>query len=213
MEFTQTNSASSSQNAIVIGAGMAGVTAARALTRAGLRVLILEARRRLADASTRYAIFAVHRSKRVQNSSTEERRRLRPDVRDGKSWRATQPSQTRRDDERRRWGALAARCFGKPRGVAERTASCASWLTPHPNTMTFTAAQFIKRQGYRGQLRACGDGPLLPHLPGDLEHGIHGFVADGVLSSRQATTTASAPDTIAWSSTLLRGSRLNMVSW
>lgn len=51
--------ASSDYDVIVIGAGMAGVTAARETSRAGLRTLVLEARNRLGG-RTFYSKFAGH---------------------------------------------------------------------------------------------------------------------------------------------------------
>jgi len=160
---------------------MAGVTAARALTRAGLRVLILEARRRLGGRVYTLRDFCsapVEAGAEFIHGRTAQ---TWPDVRAASL--GVRPSPHKRDvmmnvGDGARWlpAVLVSPEVWPAFSILRQLAHAAS---EHDD---LSATQFIKRQGYRGRARTLAEMVLSSHLPGNLEDiGIHGFVADGVL--------------------------------
>jgi monoamine oxidase len=164
----------------VIGAGIAGVTAARALVREGLRVLVLEARQRIGgrihtlrdfcDAPVEAGAELIH-GRRAQTWPEVRAAGLsvRPnshaisammvDIGHGTQWlsRALLHPET--------W-----RAFTILRRLARREARDTS------------AHEFIERRGYAGRAKSLVEMAFTTHLPGSpREIGIHGFLDDGVL--------------------------------
>ena len=159
---------------------MAGVTAARALVRAGLRVRVLEARQRVGgrihtlrdfcDLPVEAGAELIH-GRRAQTWPEVEAAGLtvRPnshsisalmiDLGFGTQWlsRAMLHPQT--------WQA-----FTILRRLARR------------ESRDVSAHEFIERRGYRGRARSLAEMVFTTHLPGTTnEIGIHGFLDDGVL--------------------------------
>ncbi|HZV79494.1 MAG TPA: NAD(P)/FAD-dependent oxidoreductase [Candidatus Binatus sp.] len=165
---------------IVIGAGVAGVTAARGIARRGLKVTILEARQRiggrihtlrdLCDAPVEAGAELIH-GKRAQTWADLKAAGLtvRPnshgatammlDLGDGARWlphALLHPQAWRSFDVLRRLAAAPAD--------------------------DMSARDFVERCGYRGRARLLADMVLTSHLPGSLDEiGIRGFIDDGVL--------------------------------
>lgn len=170
-----------SPEVIVIGAGMAGVTTARALTQAGLRVLILEARQRFGG--------RIHTLRDFCDAPLEAGAEL-IHGRDAKTWadvRAAglivRPSPHQRGammniGDGARW---LPRILIDPRvwpafTILSRVARAAS------SDRDLSAGEFIRQQRYRGAARVIAEMALSAHPPGALDEiGIKGFVADGVL--------------------------------
>jgi monoamine oxidase len=163
---------------IVIGAGMAGVTAGRALARKGLRVSVLEARNRLGgrihtlrdlcDAPVEAGAELIH-GKRAQTW---------PDVRAaGLTTRPNSHDAIMLDlGHGTRWLPLVLMdprtwpAFDVLRRVARREAHDVS------------AREFIARRGYLGSASILAEMVFTAHLPGTLDDiGVHGFLNDGVL--------------------------------
>ena len=159
---------------------MAGVTAARALVRAGLRVRVLEARQRVGgrihtlrdfcDLPVEAGAELIH-GRRAQTWPEVEAARLtvRPnshsisalmiDLGFGTQWlsRAMLHPQT--------W-----QTFTILRRLARR------------ESRDISAREFIERRGYRGRAHSLAEMVFTTHLPGTTnEIGIHGFLDDGVL--------------------------------
>jgi monoamine oxidase len=178
--YASGSNSSDTFDVLVIGAGMAGVTAARALTRAGLRVRVLEARRRiggrihtlrdLCDLPVEAGAELIH-GRRAQTWAEVEAAGLtvRPnshaisammiDLGFGTQWlrRALAHPQT--------WQA-----FTILRRLARR------------ESRDMSAHEFIERRGYRGRARSLAEMVFTTHLPGSTQEiGIHGFLDDGVL--------------------------------
>jgi monoamine oxidase len=166
---------------LVIGAGMAGVTAARALTRAGLRVLVLEARHRLGG--------RIHTVREFCAAPVEAGAELIHGTA-AKTWPEVKAAGLRVRPSPHERGAMmnlgdGARWFPaaliNPQvwpafTILRRIAHAAS------ERNDLSAAEFIKRQGYRGHARTLAEMVLSSHLPGSLDDiGVQGFVADGVL--------------------------------
>ena len=164
----------------MIGAGIAGVTAARALVRAGLRVRVLEARQRIGG--------RIHTLRDVCDAPVEAGAELihgrRP-----QTWPEVRAAGlTVRPNSH----ALSAMMIDLGYGT--------QWLSRallHPQTWpSFTilrrlarresrdtsASEFLDRRGYRGRARSLAEMVFTTHLPGSTrEIGIHGFLDDGVL--------------------------------
>ncbi|MBV8460415.1 MAG: FAD-dependent oxidoreductase, partial [Candidatus Eremiobacteraeota bacterium] len=171
---------------VVVGAGMAGVTAARRLVRAGLRVLVLEARQRLGG--------RVYTLRDVCNAPIEAgaelihgpRAQTWPEVREaGLSVRRNSHGATATMidlGEGGRWLPLA---LAHPQawhafGIFRRLA------TPQPHDIS--ARHFIERCGYRRRARSLAEMVFTGHLPGSLDDiGIQGFIDDGILELETST--------------------------
>lgn len=165
---------------VVIGAGMAGVTAARTLTRAGLRVLVLEARQRLGG--------RIHTLRDVCDAPVEagaelihgDRAQTWPELREaGLTVRRNSHALTATmidlgDGSRWLPHTLAHPQTWHSFGVLRRLA------VPQPRDMS--AREFLDRCGYRGRARRLAEMVFTAHLPGSLDDiGLQGFLEDGVL--------------------------------
>lgn len=167
---------------IVIGAGMAGVTAARALVQSGLRVAILEARDRLggriytlrdfcaapveAGAEFIHGVgaktWADVRAAGLRVRPNSHQRGAMMNLGDGSRWL---PLAVLYPDV---WPAF---------GILRRLARF------DPTRGDLSAAQFIEHQGYRGRARILADMVFTSHLPGEPEDiGVQGLIADGALA-------------------------------
>jgi len=164
---------------LVIGAGMAGVTAARALVREGLRVCVLEARQRIGgrihtlrdfcDAPVEAGAELIH-GRRAQTwpevraagltvrSNSYAASAMMIDIGHGTHWlpRALLHPEA--------WQSLT---------ILQRLA--------RRESRDMSAREFIERRGYRGRARSLAEMVFITHLPGSThEIGIHGFIDDGV---------------------------------
>jgi monoamine oxidase len=164
---------------VVVGAGMAGVTAARSLVRAGLRVLVLEARQRLGG--------RIHTLRDVCKAPVEAgaelihgtRAQTWPEVREaGLTVRPNSHGATAMMIDLGEGGRWLPHALAHPQtwhslGVLRRIAA------PQPHDMS--ARDFIERCGYRGHAKRIAE-LVFSHLPGSLDEiGIRGFVDDGIL--------------------------------
>jgi monoamine oxidase len=159
---------------------MAGVTAARELVRAGLRVSVLEARDRIGGRIHTLRDFCdepveagaelihgrraqtwpeVHAAGLTVRPNSHAIRALKVDIGHGTHWLS---HELLHPDA---WPALTIL-----RELARREPRDTS------------ALEFIERRRYRGRARALAEMALATHLPGSTgEIGIHGFLDDGVL--------------------------------
>jgi monoamine oxidase len=165
---------------LVLGAGMAGVTAARELARAGLSVTVVEARGRIGgrifsvrdfcDAPVEGGAEFIHGS----------RAGTWPEVRAGRL--SVRPCPTIRHTMFNLGGATrwlpwvllhpgAWPGFGVMRAISRSASS------------PLSARQFIEERRYRGRARTLAELTLTAHLPGSLDEvGVSGLVEDGVLA-------------------------------
>ncbi len=165
---------------IIIGAGMAGVTAGRELARKGLSIKILEGRDRIGG--------RVHSIRDFGNQTVEAGAEFVhgtgaatwPDIRN--AGLAVRPCPLIRD--------TMFNVGGGTRWLP--------WILAHPGVWpTFTilrkiekfrppdisAREFIERQGYKGRARILAEMTLSAHLPGSVDEiGLQGLVEDGVLN-------------------------------
>jgi len=170
---------------IVIGAGMAGVTAARELARAQHSVVVLEARDRIGgriwsvrdfcDKPVEAGAEFVHgreaatwkeiRKARLSTRHSPMLLRSAFHLGDGTRWlpRTLINPET--------WS-----CAGMRRGIAQMSPPDLSVL------------DYIEKKGYRGKARMLTEMTFLQHLPGNAEEvGVLGFVEDGVLDLHMRT--------------------------
>jgi monoamine oxidase len=164
---------------IVIGAGMAGVTAARKLARAGHSVAVLEARDRIGgrimtlDDFTDGPVEAGAEFVHGRNAATLAEVH-------GAGFNLRGSPQMRRTSFNlggaTRWLPLAClhpetwACAGMRRKIAR---------TQPPD---LSAREFIDKHGYRGRARLLTEMTFLQHLPGSADEvGVIGLVEDGVL--------------------------------
>jgi len=175
----------SASDVIVIGAGMAGVTAARELAASGLSVLILEARRRVGG-----------RILSVRDLCEQPVEAGAEFVHGDRA--ATWTEIKRLGLETRNSPMILRSAFNL--GGATRWLP---WLLLHPETWSCagmrrgiaraqppdrSARHYIEERGYRGRARLLTEMTFLQHLPaGGDEVGVLGFVDDGVLDLQGRT--------------------------
>lgn len=166
-------------DAIVVGAGMAGITAARDLVQAGYKVAVLEARDRVGG-----RIMTVHDF-------------CGGPVEAGAEFVHGRDAATMKEV---RDAGLALRGSPQMRRTAFNLGGATRWLPImclHPGTWAcagmrgkiarsqapdLSAREFIDRHGYRGRARQLTEMTFLQHLPGSADDvGVLGFVEDGVL--------------------------------
>ena len=166
-------------DAIVIGAGMAGVTAGRALARAGLSVSVLEARDRVGG--------RIHSVRDFCDEPVEAGAEFIHGV-GAATWPEVQPA------------GLTVRPCRLVRDTMFNVGAGTRWLPwilLHPGIWpTFTilrrlarlrppdmsARRFIEQRGFRGRARILAEMVLTAHLPGSIDEvGVLGLLEDGVL--------------------------------
>ena len=164
---------------IVIGAGMAGITAARRLVDAGLSVVVLEARDRIGgrimtirdfcDGPVEGGAEFVHG---VQAATMPEVRKAGLNLRVSPPFRRTAFNL----GGATRWLPLSVLhpgawpCARMRQGIAR---------TGPPD---MSAREYMDKRGYRGRARMLTEMTFLQHLPGSADEvGVLGFIDDGVL--------------------------------
>lgn len=168
-----------SADVVVIGAGMAGVTTARALSQGGARVVVVEASdciggrvrtlRDFTEAPVEAGAEFIHG---VSAATWSDVRAAGLVVQAVPYLRSS-------------WFNLGASTRWLPIHLAHpgvwRTADVL-WSLSHLRGDDHSAAAFIARKGYRGRARQLAQLALTGHLPGSVEEvGVRGLVADGVL--------------------------------
>lgn len=163
---------------IVLGAGMAGVTAARALAEGGARVVVIEGRDRIggrvhtlrdfADAPVEAGAEFIHGSGAA-------------------TWAAVRAAglRTQPVPYRYSWAHLGRSAQWLPVHLAHPEVwRCFDilWALGRWRGEDTSAASFIEAKGYRGRAGELARLTLTAHLPGSVDEvGIGGLVADGVL--------------------------------
>ena len=165
---------------MVIGAGMAGLAAARELGKQGLSVKVVEGRQRIGGRVHSIRDFCDEPVEGGAEFVHGTGAATWPDVR--AAGLATRPCPLMKD--------TMFNVGGGTRWLP--------WIIAHPGVWpTFTilqkiakvrppdvsARQFIEQQGYRGRARILAEMTLTAHLPGTVDEiGLQGLVEDGVLS-------------------------------
>jgi monoamine oxidase len=164
---------------IVIGAGMAGITAARELVRAGFSVVVVEARERIGgriwtlrdfcDGPVEGGAEFVHGR---QAATQAEVRKAGLHLRVSPPFRRTAFNL----GGATRWLPLSVlhpgawACAGMRQGIAR---------TGPPD---LSVREYMDKRGYRGRARMLTEMTFLQHLPGNADEiGVLGFIDDGVL--------------------------------
>jgi monoamine oxidase len=176
----------SSADVLVIGAGMAGVAAARALSQGGLRVLVLEAGDRVGG--------RVHSLRDLTDDATAVE--AGAEFIHGKgaaTWADARAAGLRttpvpysgswfRLGGRRRWLPVHLAHPGVWRSFD------ILWSLGRLRGPDRSAAQFISDKGYAGRARELASLTLTAHLPGSTEQvGVRGLASDGVLHLENGT--------------------------
>lgn len=163
---------------IVVGAGMAGVAAARALADGGARVIVIEARDRVGG--------RVHTLRDFGEVPVEAGAEFIHGSR-AAIWDAVRTAGLRTQGlpNRYLWAHLGQTTQWLPVQLMHPDvwpSFSISRALRHRRGQDISAASFIEAQGYRGRAREMASLTLTGHLPGGLEEiGIHGLLADGVL--------------------------------
>lgn len=169
---------------LVLGAGMAGLTAARELVRAGLSVTVVEARSRMGG-----RIFSV---RDFCDEPVEGGAEFIHGVQ-AETWPEV------------RAGGFSVRPCPPLRHTMFNLGGATHWLPwtlLHPGawpglgvmralsrsaSSSQSARQFIEQRRYRGRARTLAEMTLIAHLPGSLDEvGVSGLVEDGVLALEMA---------------------------
>jgi monoamine oxidase len=178
---TRPESGSKSRNhadVIVLGAGMAGVTAARALAEGGAQVIVVEARDRIGG--------RVHTLRDFAEAPVEAGAEFIHGSR-AATWTAVRTAglRTQRVPYLYSWAHLGKSTQWLPAQLTHPDvwpSFSILWALRHRRGQDTSAASFIETKGYRGRARELARLTLTAHLPGSPEEvGIHGLVADGVL--------------------------------
>jgi monoamine oxidase len=163
---------------IVLGAGMAGVTAARALADEGARVIVVEARDRIGGRVHTLRDFAETPVEAGAEFIHGSRAAIRTEVRAAglRTQRVSYYYSWAHFGQRTQWLPLQLTHPGVwPSFPIMRTVR-------HWGGQDISAASFMEERGYRGRAREMAGLTLTGHAPGSPEQvGIHGLVADGVL--------------------------------
>ena len=202
---------------IVIGAGMAGITAARELTRAGLSVAVLEARDRVGGRIMTLKDFCDGPVEGGAEFVHGRDAATLPEVRKA-GLRLRGSPQMRRTmfnlGGATRWLPLTClhpetwACAGMRRAIAR---------TEPPD---LSAREFVDKRGYRGRARMLTEMTFLQHLPGSLDDvGVLGVVDDGVLdlqmryNYRIVEGYGALPRSLAEGLDVRLNSKVQTVSW
>jgi monoamine oxidase len=169
---------SSRADVIVLGAGVAGVTAARALTGGGAKVILIEARDRIGG--------RVHTARDFAEAPVEAGAEFIHGSQ-AATWTDVRAAglQTCPVPYRFSWANLAGRTRWLPSHLAHPgvwPSFGILWSLRHWRGGDVSSASFIEAKGYQGPARELAGLTLTGHLPGGVEEvGIRGLVADGVL--------------------------------
>ena len=163
---------------VVVGAGMAGVTAAREMRRRGLDVVVLEAGQRVGG--------RVHTVRDFAPSPVEAGAEFIHGV-GAATWADVREAglHTIAVPQRRSWLHLAGTTRWLPLHLASPDAwhSLAILRAVRRADEDVSAAAFVADKGYRRRAEELAGLTLGAHLPGALEEiGVRGLVADGVLA-------------------------------
>jgi len=164
---------------IVIGAGMAGITAAREIVRAGFSVVVLEARDRIGGRIWTLRDFCDGPVEAGAEFVHGREAATLPEIRKaGLHLRVSPPFRRTAFNlgGATRWLPLSVlhpgawACAGMRQGIAR---------TGPPD---LSAREYMDKRGYRGRARMLTEMTFLQHLPGSADEvGVLGFIDDGVL--------------------------------
>jgi monoamine oxidase len=167
---------------IVLGAGMAGLTAARALAGGGARVIVMEASQRIGG--------RVHTVRDFADTPVEAGAEFIHGVR-AATWTDVRAAGLRVQPVpyRYSWFNTAAHSRWLPVHLIHPgvwRSFDILWALRRWQGDDVSAASFIDARGYQGRARELAGLTLTAHLPGSAEEvGIRGLVADGVLHLEQ----------------------------
>ena len=169
---------------LVLGAGVAGVTAARALTAAGLSVVVVEGRHRIGGRVHSIRDFCERPVEAGAEFIHGKRAATWPEVRDAEL--SARPCHQRH---------MMFNAGGATRWLP--------WVMLHPGVWpAFTifgalgrarppdvsAREFLERRGYRGRARLLAEMVVAGHLPGGVDEiGLLGLLDDGVHTLERGT--------------------------
>jgi len=202
---------------IVIGAGMAGITAARGLSQASLSVAVLEARDRIGGRIMTVDDFCegpveggaefVHG---LNAATLPEVRAAGLNLRGSPQMRRTAFNL----GGGTRWLPIACMHPG--------TWACAGMRgkIARSEAPDLSAREFMDKHGYKGRARMLAEMTFLQHLPGSADDvGVLGLVDDGVLdlqtryNNRIVTGYSSLPRSLAKGLDIRLGSQVESVAW